>query len=133
MQQDVEPLDLLVPFAAVLAHLRPGTVSGVWLAADVRSIAPLHARVGPGARWAALLVSEDLGMLLRCVPAVLVRRDGDLWLAPAETLGALRKLEVTRPSGAAIHSLADATPEELLAAAVCSDTRVITSRVRYLR
>lgn len=133
MQQDVEPLDLLVPFAAVLTHARAGAVSGVWLAAEVRAPAPLHVRLGPGNRWASLLISADLGALVRCVPAVLVRRAGRLWLAPADRLVALRKLELKGPAGAAVHSLSDATAEELLAARASSGARVTASQVRYLR
>ena len=92
------PLVSEYPLAQLIELLGPGTARaplGVWV--DFDAMVPLH--VTARGRSCQMLLSGDLGLLLRRCHHVAVRQEGQVRVLAAEILLPWRSLEVVMPAG----------------------------------
>ncbi len=124
------PLDPAIPLIDVLRAAPPGEPCGVWITAGTPDPSGGCVRWGGGG---TLIVSSDLGALLRIVNAVLVRHGEEVMALSSTVLALTRMLEVMSgpapPARVALHG----SPEEILSAWAAEGRRVTGSRVRYGR
>jgi hypothetical protein len=123
------PLDPAVPLVQVLEHLGQGDRLGAWLRGCRRFI--LHESTAGCRR---LILSPDLGFLLRHCDRVALKGDTELVVLETEKIIQWRALQVvtSSPYLQLLLPLSGSTPEEILGQLLARGIQVAESSITYL-
>lgn len=131
--RSVAPLSSRVTLGQLLNHVRVPGACGVWVDGPLRPPSSLQLRVHTPDTALDLVLSADLGLLIRRTCRVLVRRGGAVACLDVGELDAIRCLEVALAGGTPVlHPLHHTSPEAVLAGQAALGAAVTGSRVRYL-
>ena len=126
------PLSPRITLGQLLHHAPAAGACGLWLEGLFTGAAPSSLRLHAPTATLDLVLSSDLGLLIRRTSTVLVRHQNAISCLGVERLAAMRLLEIEAAAGAVVHPLCDASPEGLLAGYAAAHSVVSASRIRYL-